>query len=298
MTVASMTGFARSDGEHGPWQWTWEAKSVNARARDFRFRAPSGHERLEMRAREAVTKRFQRGSFSLNLNLRRAAGEPADRPRRVNRELLDQLVEEARRYKGRVAPDAPRIEALLAVSGVVEPVESVESEVEAAARFDAMAGALDQALDALAEARLEEGARLAEVLAGQLDALDALCERAASVEALRPEKVKERLQAQLAELIDAVPALSEERLAQEVALLAVKGDIREELDRLAAHIASAREHLQKGGVVGRRLDFLCQEMTREANTICSKSNDVELTRVGLDMKATVERFREQVQNLE
>ncbi len=298
MAVASMTGFARSVGQHGSWQWSWEAKSVNARSRDIRFRAPQGHEMLDIVVREAISKRFQRGAFSVNLGLSRTGTAQSEVPMRINSDLLDMLVEEARRYQGRVSPDAPRIEALLAVRGVVEAVETPESEEDVAARLDGMAQSLGEALDALAEARQEEGDRLAVVLSGQLADLEALRAEAASVESLRPEKVKERWTAQLKELLDAVPTLPEERLAQELAILTVKGDIREELDRLSSHFASAGELLSGGGAIGRRLDFLCQEMTREANTICSKSNDVDLTRVGLDMKATVEQFREQVQNLE
>lgn len=251
-----------------------------------------------MVAREAVTKSFKRGSFNLNLSVQRSEAEDSSRPMQINRDLLDQLVEEARRYGGRVAQEPPRIETLMTVRGVVEPVELVEDEDAVTARFDAMLTSLKSALSQLSDSRLEEGGRLKEFLEGQLGELTRLCGEASTVEATRPEKILERLRGQVKDLLDGSNALSEERLTQEVALLVAKADIREEIDRLGAHIAAASEHVEKGGAIGRRLDFLCQEMTREANTICSKSGDVDLTRVGLAMKATIEQFREQVQNVE
>jgi uncharacterized protein (TIGR00255 family) len=296
--LASMTGFARALGQQGGWQWTWEIKSVNARSLDVRMRLPSGNDRLEMAAREAAAKRFKRGSLNFNLALNRSDADSAASSMQVNSDFLDELVETAQRYQGRVASDPPRIEALLAVRGVVEPVEAQETEEAFTNRVKAMLESLGEALAALAEAREEEGARLKVVLMDQLAALDALCADASEADGARPDKVMERMRTALDALLEASPALSEERLAQEVAVMVAKGDIREELDRLAAHIAAARELLEEGGPCGRRLDFLCQELTREANTLCSKSGDVDLTRVGLAMKAAIEQFREQVQNLE
>lgn len=298
MTVASMTGFARATGQSGAWQWAWEIKSVNARAIDIRFRTPPGHDRVEMAGREAVGKKFKRGSFNLSLSSQRTDAGQSDKPMRVNNALLDQLVAEASRYGGRVADDPPRIETLMTVRGVVEPIETVEGEDEVTERMALMSATLTEALTALSAARLEEGARLKTVLAGQLEDLAALRKAAAAADAMRPEKIVARLKAQIAELLADTKGLTEDRLHQEVVLMVAKGDIREELDRLDSHIASARELLDGGGAVGRRLDFLCQELTREANTLCSKSNDVDLTRVGLDMKAKIEQFREQVQNVE
>jgi uncharacterized protein (TIGR00255 family) len=298
LTVTSMTGFARVAGEQGPWQWAWEVKSVNARALDVRFRTPPGHDRIEMAGREAVSKGFKRGSFNLSLSVQRNDGGLSERPMQINKALLDQLVEEASRYGGRVANEPPRIETLMTVRGVVEPIETPEGEAHITERMNLMLASLQQALTALATARQEEGARLKEVLKGFLDDLAGLRKDAASADATRPQKIVERLKAQIAELLADTKGLTEDRLHQEVALMVAKGDIREELDRLDAHIASAQELLDGGGAVGRRLDFVCQEMTREANTLCSKSNDIDLTRVGLSIKAKIEQFREQVQNVE
>ena len=302
MTVASMTGFARVTGEHAGWQWAWEVKSVNARSLDMRFRMPGGYDRIEMTAREVVAKKFKRGSFNFNLSAQRTDPASADRPMQINKELLDDLVQEASQHGGRVAPDLPRIETLLTVRGVVEPVDTPENEDAFVARIQAMLNSLDAALDALDKARRDEGNRLKSVLEGQLGELERLREEAMTVEATRPEKVFERLCNQIREVLrsrwDGAAGLSEERLTQEVALLVAKGDIREEIDRLDSHIAAARDLVAEGEAIGRRLDFLCQEMTREANTVCSKAGDVELTRIGLAMKAVIEQFREQVQNVE
>jgi len=293
-----MTGFARVADEQGPWQWAWEVKSVNGRALDVRFRTPPGHDRLEMAGREAVSKSFKRGSFNLSLTVQRHDGGQAERPMQINKALLNQLVEEASRYGGRVADDPPRIETLMTVRGVVEPIETPEDEAHVAERLNMMAKSLEQALAALDKVRREEGGRLKAVLQGLLDDLARLRKSAASADAVRPQKIVERIKAQIAELLADTKGLTEDRLHQEVALIVAKGDIREELDRLDGHIVSARELLEAGDAVGRRLDFLCQEMTREANTLCSKSGDIDLTRVGLAMKAKIEQFREQVQNVE
>lgn len=298
MTVTSMTGFARAAGEQGPWQWAWEVKSVNARALDIRFRTPQGHDRLEMAGREAVSKIFKRGSLNLSLSVQRGDAGEGDRPMRINKPLLDQLVAEASRYGGKVADEPPRVETLMTVRGVVEPIEAPEDDAIVGERMSLMLQTLVQALTALSAARREEGGRLEAVLHGQLEEMAQLRRDAASADATRPQKIIERLRAQIAELLADTKGLTEDRVHQEVALMIAKGDIREELDRLDAHIASARELLDAGDAVGRRLDFLCQEMTREANTLCSKSGDIDLTRVGLAMKAKIEQFREQVQNVE
>jgi len=286
-----MTGFARASGHDDSVGWTWEAKSVNARGLDLRCRLPAGMVALETVARAAAAKRFKRGNLALNLQIDSAGGATR---LAVNRAALDRLVALAR-ARG-VA--APRIETLLTVRGVVEITEAVEDADLRGRREAAMAVTLEQCLDALAQARAEEGARLDVVLGDEIDRVAALVETAAASAGARPDAARARLEDKLAELRAAVPALDEERVAQEMAILVVKGDVREEIDRLIAHVAAARELLAAGGAVGRRLDFLAQEFNREANTLCGKANDLELTRIGLELKAVIDQFREQVQNVE
>ncbi len=188
--------------------------------------------------------------------------------------------------------------ALLSLPGVLEPAEDDEGEDAAEARANALIATLGTALDGLAGARTDEGAKLEAIAADHLGDIETLCQAAGELAATQPEALQSRLTERLAELLDGETRVAEDRLTQEVALLAAKADVREELDRLAAHVDAARALIKGGGPVGRKLDFLCQEFNREANTLCSKSSDLELTRVGLDLKAAVERLREQIQNIE
>lgn len=295
MAVASMTGFARREGGDGTVTWTWEVKSVNARGLDLRVRLPSGVDSLEPVLRREVGKVCARGSVNVSLSLDR--GEGATRLR-VNRALLNELAALGREVADGDAVLPPRLDGLLAVRGVVETVEAAESAEDRAARESALAADLPPLLADLAEQRQAEGARLKALVLAHLDTIAArTAEARASAEA-QPEALRARLRRQVAELLDAGAALPEERLAQEAALLASKADVREELDRLAAHEAAARELLDAGGAIGRRLDFLCQELNREANTLCSKAQEIALTRTGLALKTAVEQLREQVQNIE
>jgi uncharacterized protein (TIGR00255 family) len=202
------------------------------------------------------------------------------------------------KYAGRIDPAPPRLDALLAVRGIVEVVEAPDTEEERNRRSAAMLATLDEALTRLAAARRNEGGRLATLLSGHLGEIRRLVDAAANAAGARPEKLRAKLEEQLKQILDSRPPLNEERLAQEAALLATRGDIREEIDRLRAHCEAAAETLAKPGAVGRQLDFLAQEFNREANTLCSKSADVELTRVGLELKTTIDQFREQIQNVE
>lgn len=290
-----MTGFARAQGGDEHVSWVWEAKSVNGRSLDVRCRLPPGMDALEPVARAAIGERFRRGHFNVSLHIVRPAGAV---PVRVNRPLLDELVALAHDYRDAADVDKPRLDGLLGLRGVVEAVEGVESEEVQTARLRAMQVTLNEALDDLAVVRRAEGAKLAVVLAEQRERMAELVARADRCAALRPTAVKERLRAQVAELLEAGAPVPEERLAQELAVLATKSDIREEIDRLNAHVGAAAKHLESGGTIGRRLDFLAQEFNREANTICSKANDVELTEIGLEIKAVIDQFREQVQNIE
>ena len=295
LTISSMTGFARAAGHDQTLNWTWEVKSVNGRALDMRFRLPIGYDRLEGQARNLVTQRLKRGSLTASLILSRGA---AGSGWRINRELIDRLLSLHEDFSGRVAPGAPRLDALLAVRGVVEQTEDEVDEATAERRSVEIMSSLARALDDLIEARASEGARIAAVLAAQLEEIARLTSVAEGLAGLRPEAIKARIKELVTALLDADSQLPEERVAQELALIATRADVREELDRLKAHITAARELLASRDAIGRRLDFLCQEFNREANTLCSKASDVTLTRVGLDLKAAIEQFREQVQNVE
>ncbi|WP_437358840.1 YicC/YloC family endoribonuclease [Inquilinus limosus] len=290
--LSSMTGFARKEGGVDGLSWVWEARSVNGKSLDLRLRTPAGFERLESIARVELAKRFRRGNVTLNLSLGRSETAPA---LRINREVLDQLVALARELNGETAPI--RVDTLLGIRGVVETGDTASAELNSAVEAEA-AAAIAPLLDDLQAARLEEGGRLRDVLAAQIDHIAGLVGDARASAAAQPDALKARLKAQLDLLLEARPPLPEDRLAQELALLVGRCDVREELDRLDAHIGQARGLLAAGSGVGRRLDFLCQEFNREANTLCSKAADVALTRIGLDLKAVIEQFREQIQNIE
>jgi uncharacterized protein (TIGR00255 family) len=295
--LASMTGFARQRGEGHGIAWVWEVKSVNGRGLDIRFRLPNGLDALEPALRETAQRLIRRGNVLATLSVRR--DEAAARPR-LDPAVLDAalaLIEQVRaRIPGAPAPSA---EAVLALPGVLRaPAAEEADEPEEEARREAIAASFRVAIEALAAARREEGARIGAVLAAKLAEIEALVAAAEADAATQPAALREKLVVALRGLLDQVPQLPEERLAQEVALLAARADVREEIDRLHAHIAQARALLAEGVLVGRRLDFLTQEFNREANTLCSKAAAPSLTATGLALKAAIEQFREQVQNLE
>ena len=294
-----MTGYARAQGADERRRWVWEARSVNGRNLEIRCRLPQGFDRLENVARTAAASRLKRGNVALSLTL---TAERQSKPLRINRALLAELgtlVEEVRRSTGAGAPSA---DGLLRVRGVIEDEDEGEDSDEALRALDKALGAtLDEALAALVAARASEGMALARVIDGHVAEIDGLCRRAAERAQAQIGTVRSRFEVQLAELLERAPSLSEDRFAQEAALLVGKADVREELDRLAAHIGQARSLLVEArpdNPVGRKFDFLCQEFNREANTLCSKSADIELTRIGIDLKGAIERMREQVQNVE
>jgi uncharacterized protein (TIGR00255 family) len=242
-----------------------------------------------------MSKAFARGNFQLNLTLDQSKQISAFQ---INREVLAQLKDIILELETEI-PSAPaRLDGLLGLRGVIETVEEVETEEQLQARKRAIESDLLLGIGRLRDARVEEGRRLDDVVRRMLSQIADLVEAASGLAAVQPDALRTRLREQVAALLEASPALPEERLAQEAALLISKADIREELDRLRAHVEAAKELLDKAGPCGRRLDFLCQEFNREANTLCSKSSDVELTRIGLELKATIEQFREQIQNLE
>ena len=294
-----MTGYARAQGSDDRRRWVWEARSVNGRNLEIRCRVPPGFDRLENPARVAVGGKMKRGNVSLTLTV---TSERSAKPLTINRTLLAELatlVDEVRRTTGAAAPSA---DGLLRVRGVIEEEDVGAETEEALVVLDReVQVTLDEALKALVASRAAEGKALAKVIEGHVAEIEGLCCRAGERALAQIGTVRARFEAQLAELLGRVPALSEERFAQEVALLVGKADVREELDRLTAHIAQARTLLadaRADNPVGRKFDFLCQEFNREANTLCSKSADIELTRIGIDLKGAVERMREQVQNVE
>jgi uncharacterized protein (TIGR00255 family) len=292
-----MTGFTRVAGQHDSVGWIWEIRSVNGKGLDVRVRLPYGYEALEAIVRDVAGKILKRGSVSVSLTVTRASAESAYR---VNRELLENLLALSTELKDekRLSNEPPRLDTLLTVRGVVEASEGDDEPAQAEERQKLMASSLREALEALVGVRQAEGARLETILRERLNELDEQCNEADGAASLRTAAIREKLAQQVSDLLDMSPALSEERLAQEAAVLAVKADIREELDRLKSHIEGARGLLDEGVAVGRKLDFLCQEFNREANTLCSKSGDIDLTRIGLAMKAAVDQFREQALNVE
>lgn len=290
-----MTGFARAEGGQGTADWVWEVRSVNSRGLDVRCRMPQGLDRLEGPARKAAGARFKRGAVAMSLTIPRAAGEGR---LRVNRALLEELQRIKAELGDAVDKAKPSLEALLAIRGLIEPASEETSAEEDEARDRAILETLEEALAGLAAVRAEEGGRLRKVVDQHLAEIAKLASAAGKNAALQPAALKARLEEQVRALLDAERSLPEERLVQEAAILAARADIAEELDRLHAHIAAASDLLDAGEPVGRRLDFLCQELNREANTVCSKSPDLDLTRIGLDLKAAIERLREQIQNIE
>ncbi len=293
MTLASMTGFARAQGAQGAWRWTVEIKSVNAKGLDLRLRVPPGFDRIEAPSRARLAKALTRGTVAATIS---ATREGASVSARIDHALLAELAAAARDAAERFQLAPPTLDGLLAVRGVVEAVETEDDEATQAATSEAMLATFDEAIAAVLAARQAEGEALRRVLAERLDAIASLTEAADANPARKPEAVRARLAATVATLT--TRGLDETRLHQEALLMAAKADVREELDRLYAHVAAARALIEEGGPVGRRLDFLAQEFSREANTLSAKSNDVTLTAQGLELRAQIEQWREQAQNIE
>ncbi|HYD46406.1 MAG TPA: YicC/YloC family endoribonuclease [Phenylobacterium sp.] len=294
MPLSGMTGFGRAEGALGDWSWAVEARSVNGRNLEVRFRGPPTLEGLDRAAREAAQARFQRGQ--LNLGLQASKAETA-RGVRVNTEQLEAYLALAARYveAGQVAK--PTIEGLLALRGVLDNGGPEETPEDLERLQAAILASLAAALDALKADRLQEGAALTEVLRGLIDRIEALVGLAESEAATQPLFLKEKFARRLEELLGD-RSLSEDRIVQEAAILAQKADVREELDRLKSHVQAARALIAGEGASGRKLDFLTQEFMREANTLCSKAGTNALTALGLELKAVVDQLREQVQNVE
>lgn len=296
MAVISMTGFARVDGADDGASWFWEIRSVNGRGLDVRLRLPPGSERIELPARERIAKRLTRGNINVQLNQRRTTTSSAIV---VNEEALAQIVIVARDLQDRLGAAAPSVDGLLGLRGVLDTVEVEESDEVVSLRGEQQLADLERTLDALVTARSGEGARLGAMVEAQLTRISQLTEEVAASPARSPAAIGQRLREQIQRLVDERGAgLDDARLHQEAVLLATKADVEEELQRLRAHVAAARELISADEAIGRRLDFLTQEFNREANTLCSKSNDAGVTKLGLELKSTIEQMREQVQNIE
>lgn len=295
MALSSMTGFARGHGAAGSYAWIWEIKSVNAKGFDLRFRLPQGWDAVELPARTRATSALSRGTVYANLTVERKGVPPTVR---INEQVLASVIAALNGLAGRVAAAPPTLDGILALKGVMEIGDVAESEDERRAAEATIVESFGTTLGALIANRREEGTTLGRLLSARLSEIAALTARAEAAPGRRPEAIKARLSEQVSVLLAASERFDSDRLHQEAILIASKADIREELDRLAVHVKQAQRLIGEGGAIGRRLDFLAQELNRESNTLTAKSNDVELTNIGLELKAVVEQFREQVQNLE
>jgi uncharacterized protein (TIGR00255 family) len=295
MALSSMTGFARGHGVAGTYAWAWEIKSVNSKGLDVKLRLPPGWDAIEPPVRSRAAEALARGSVFANLTVNRDGAPPVVR---VNEPVLAAVLGAIKGLTGKVEAAPPSLDGILSLKGVIEVAEAEESEDERRAAETAIVQGFGRAVESLTVMRHTEGQALGKLLAARLAEIAALAGRAEVAPGRKAEAIKARLAEQVATLLESSQRFDADRLHQEAILLATKIDIREELDRLAAHVAQARKLIADGGPVGRKLDFLSQELNRESNTLCAKANDVELTNIGLELKAVVEQFREQVQNLE
>lgn len=295
MALSSMTGFARAQGVTGAYAWSGELKSVNAKGLELRLRLPPGWDAIEVPARTRGAEKLSRGNVYANLMVKREGVAPVVR---VNEDVLAAVLATMQNVAGRLKADPPRLDGVLGIKGVIDVTDEDENEDARRAAETAIVKGFSGALDELSKMRGHEGDALGRLLSTRLDEIEALAQRAEKAPGRQPEAIRKKLAEQVAVLLDGSSRFNSDRLHQEAILIASKADVREELDRLAAHVAQARHLLNGGGAVGRRLDFLSQELNREANTLCSKANDLELSNIGLELKSVVEQFREQVQNLE
>jgi uncharacterized protein (TIGR00255 family) len=295
MALSSMTGFARGHGVAGAYAWTWEIKSVNAKGLDLRFRLPPGWDAVEVPARVRAAEKLARGTIYANLSVERKGVQPTAK---INEPVLSAVLSTLRSLSGKVDAAPASLDGILSLKGVIEVTEEDERQEDHRAAEAAIGAAFDHALSELVAMRRGEGATLGKLLGTRLDEIGALAARAEKAPGRKPEAIRARLLEQVAALLSTSERFDTDRLHQEAILLAAKADIREELDRLSSHVGQAKKLLADGGPIGRKLDFLAQELHRESNTLTAKANDVELTNIGLELKSVIEQFREQVQNLE
>jgi uncharacterized protein (TIGR00255 family) len=303
--IQSMTAFAGRSGAQGPHAWTWDLRGVNARGLDLRLRLPEAMPALEATVRAALSASLARGSITLNLRLTRL--DPATSIA-LDEAHLDRVLAALARIAARagaagLALAPPTAADILAIRGVApatapEPASDTASDTADDSLATALRGDLDALIADFIQMRRAEGAALADVIAQQLDRIEALVAEATTIAESRRAETRAALRTALRRVFEDIPEVDEARLAQELALLAVRSDVTEELDRLTAHVAAARALLHEPGPQGRKLDFLAQEFNREANTLCSKAQSADLTRAGLDLKAVIDQMREQIQNVE
>ncbi len=294
MTIHSMTGFGRSSGRSGAWTWAWEIRTVNSKGLDLRLRLPPGFDAVDIEARAVISAALTRGACHATLTTTR---EGAGADVRINRAALDALIARLADVPLNASVRPASLDGLLSLRGIVETGEQEDDEASRARlAADVLAG-LKAALEAVAAMRRAEGAAIGAVLGERVARIGELARQAENAPGRGAEAVKARIARQI-EALGLTQGLDPARLHQEAVLLAARADIREELDRLHTHARAANDLLRKGGAIGRRLDFLAQELGRESNTLCAKSNDSALTAIGLELKVEVEQFREQVQNIE
>ncbi|MBB3963862.1 YicC/YloC family endoribonuclease [Rhizobium metallidurans] len=295
MALQSMTGFARREGTTDRWRWAWELRSVNGKGLDVRLRLPPGLERLENDVKRLAGEQFSRGNMQVSLSV----SSPESRVETVlNQEALAAVLSLRDQLAGIIDPAPLKLDTLLGIRGIVDFRETEDSPEAIAARDAEIMNGLSLALTDLRHMREQEGAALSRVLLDQVAIIERLTLVVESDPSRSPREIAARLAAQVAMLMDASGKFDQDRLHAEAAILATKADLREEIDRLKAHVAAARDLLAKGGPIGRKLDFLAQEFNRESNTICSKSNTAAVTAAGIELKVVIDQFREQVQNLE
>lgn len=293
MPIKSMTGFARCEAKLRETDWLCEIKSVNGRNLDLRLRLPEGCDFLESMLRQEISKIIRRGSVSLTLSMQKNRNNNVE----INSELLNRLVDLKKTLGASFDQGAMRFEQLLSIPGVLSYQTPGNEDAQAQAQ-EIWQKLIQPCLDGMEKSRAKEGDYLKSILLKHLDAIAALVKKAEARIAPQAEGMKKKLHDQLAAVSGGKIAVDEQRVAQELAILAIKADVREELDRLHSHIQAAQDTLKIDEAIGRRLDFLAQEFNREANTLCAKSSDIDLTKIGLELKNIIDQFREQVQNIE
>ncbi len=295
MTLSSMTGFGRAEGHFENYSWVWEIRSVNGKALDIRMRIPPGLDAIDQYVKSVLKKSISRGNINVSLQLQKDTTESAVN---INQSALDKLVEVAKKAAKKHDLPMPAIDRILSIRDVVQITDMEEEEQTLEARNKALEQSFEEAVAALTQSRDVEGAATFKMLSNIIDDIERLLENGEEIAAAQPELIKKKFEDKVKELIGSNSGLDEERLSQEIVILATKADVKEETERLRAHIAAARLLISEKGPVGRKMDFLIQEFNRETNTLCSKSSDITLTNIGLSLKSAVDQLREQVQNVE